>query len=58
MIKPHKDSNNVYGGTGQDQYDVILVSMPFGPLFQPSIALSLLKSSLTQYGVTSVPIYL
>jgi len=30
-----------------------LVSMPFGPLFSPSIALSLLKSALTRDGIDS-----
>ena len=30
-----------------------LVSMPFGPLFSPSIALSLLKSALTRDGINS-----
>ncbi len=31
--------------------DVLLVSMPFGPLFSPSIALSLLKASLSARGI-------
>ena len=31
--------------------DVLLLSMPFGPLFLPSIGLSLLKSSLEETGV-------
>jgi ribosomal peptide maturation radical SAM protein 1 len=33
--------------------DVGLVSMPFGPLFAPSIGLSLLKSALTREGLAS-----
>jgi ribosomal peptide maturation radical SAM protein 1 len=31
--------------------DVLLVSMPFGPLFSPSIALSLLKAALAAHGI-------
>jgi ribosomal peptide maturation radical SAM protein 1 len=33
--------------------DVLLVSMPFGPLFSPSLALSLLKGALAQRGIAS-----
>jgi ribosomal peptide maturation radical SAM protein 1 len=33
--------------------DLGLVSMPFGPLFAPSIGLSLLKSALTRAGIAS-----
>ncbi len=33
--------------------DVLLVSMPFGPLLQPSIGLSLLKAGLTRRGVSA-----
>lgn len=36
-----------------DGLDVALVSMPFGPLFSPSIGLSLLKSGLTRAGFSS-----
>ncbi|HEU4325058.1 MAG TPA: RiPP maturation radical SAM C-methyltransferase [Roseiflexaceae bacterium] len=34
-------------------HDVILVSMPFGPLFQPSIGLSLIQASLSDRGINS-----
>ena len=37
--------------------DVVLISMPFGPVFQPSIALSLLRSGLTQIGIGSRTFY-
>lgn len=41
-----------------ERADVCLVSMPFGPLMSPSIALSLLKASLTRSGITSRVEYL
>lgn len=37
--------------------DVALLSMPFGPVFQPSIALSLLRSGLTRIGIGSRTFY-
>lgn len=37
--------------------DVVLVSMPFGPVFQPSIALALLKAELTRKSVSSRTLY-
>ncbi|HWW60267.1 MAG TPA: RiPP maturation radical SAM C-methyltransferase [Thermoanaerobaculia bacterium] len=37
--------------------DVALVTMPFGPVFQPSIALSLLRSGLTRIGIGSRTFY-
>jgi ribosomal peptide maturation radical SAM protein 1 len=33
--------------------DVLLVSMPFGPLFSPSLALSLLKGALASHGISA-----
>ncbi|HEX7155062.1 MAG TPA: RiPP maturation radical SAM C-methyltransferase [Thermoanaerobaculia bacterium] len=36
-----------------DELDVALVSMPFGPLFSPSIGLSLLKAGLMRAGISS-----
>lgn len=33
--------------------DVLLVSMPFGPLLQPSLGLSLLKAGLTPHGISA-----
>jgi ribosomal peptide maturation radical SAM protein 1 len=33
--------------------DVVLVSMPFGPVFSPSIGLSLLKAGLVPHGITA-----
>lgn len=36
---------------------VLLVSMPFGPLFSPSLALSLLKASLAARGIASTARY-
>ncbi|NOX63331.1 MAG: RiPP maturation radical SAM protein 1 [Chloroflexi bacterium] len=38
--------------------DVLLVSMPFAPLLQPSIGLSLLKAGLTRLDVASEVLYL
>jgi len=43
------------GGGGSA--DVVLVSMPFGELFSPSMGLSLLKSALTRDGVSCVVRY-
>jgi ribosomal peptide maturation radical SAM protein 1 len=37
--------------------DVLLVSMPFGPLFSPSLALSLLKGALSDRGITAAARY-
>jgi ribosomal peptide maturation radical SAM protein 1 len=37
--------------------DVVLVSMPFGPLFWPSIGLSLLKAGLERQGVSTRVLY-
>jgi ribosomal peptide maturation radical SAM protein 1 len=37
--------------------DVLLVLMPFGPLFKPSLALSLLKSALKPAGITAAIAY-
>ena len=42
------------GRTLPKQADVVLVSMPFGELFSPSMGLSLLKGSLNRDGVSSV----
>lgn len=36
--------------SGRDRLDVLLVSMPFGPLLQPAIGLSLLKAGLVRRG--------
>ncbi|MEW6228895.1 MAG: RiPP maturation radical SAM C-methyltransferase, partial [Bacillota bacterium] len=41
----------------QQGSDVVLVSMPFGPLFQPSMGLSLLKPAIAQLGVTTKLLY-
>jgi hypothetical protein len=45
------------GRTLPKQADVVLVSMPFGELFSPSMGLSLLKGSLNRDGVSSVVRY-
>lgn len=37
--------------------DVVLISMPFGPLPTPSIGLGLLKASLTSRGISSKTLY-
>ena len=37
--------------------DVLLVSMPFGPLITPSIGLSLLKSNLTLHNISAKIVY-
>jgi ribosomal peptide maturation radical SAM protein 1 len=39
-----------------DSVEVLLISMPFGPLLQPSIGLSLLKASLIANKITSTKI--
>ncbi|HEX6291753.1 MAG TPA: RiPP maturation radical SAM C-methyltransferase [Herpetosiphonaceae bacterium] len=39
------------------QRDVVLVSMPFGPLMQPSIALGLLKASLGPLNISAEVLY-
>ena len=41
----------------QKPVDVVLVSMPFGPLWQPSIGLSLLKATLTPGRVSTKILY-
>ncbi len=42
-------ARQVRGGSASD---VVLVSMPFGPLFNPSFGLSLLKSALVRTGIS------
>lgn len=42
---------------GLRQADVVLVSMPFGELFSPSMGLSLLKGALNRDGISSVVRY-
>jgi len=37
--------------------EVVLISMPFGPLFLPSIGLSLLKAALVPLGISSKILY-
>lgn len=37
--------------------EVVLVSMPFGSLFQPSLGLSLLKAAITDPGITTEILY-
>ena len=37
--------------------DVVLISMPFGPLLAPSIALGLLKASLAPRGISAKTLY-
>jgi hypothetical protein len=37
--------------------DVVLISMPFGPLLTPSIALGLLKASLAPRGISTKTLY-
>jgi hypothetical protein len=39
------------------QADVVLISMPFGELFSPSMGLSLLKGALNREGVPSLVRY-
>ncbi|KAB8145159.1 RiPP maturation radical SAM protein 1 [Chloroflexia bacterium SDU3-3] len=43
---------------GSEQTDVLLISMPFGPLNQPSIGLGLLKASLAPLGVSCKVLYM
>lgn len=40
------------------QVDILLVSMPFGPLFQPSIGLSLLKETIAPLKLSTKILYL
>jgi len=49
---PHRSAKRIGG-----QADVVLVSMPFGELFSPSMGLSLLKGALNRDGIASVVRY-
>jgi magnesium-protoporphyrin IX monomethyl ester (oxidative) cyclase len=44
-------------GTGQEAYDVCLLSMPFPPINQPSMALGVLKPSLVRAGISVATLY-
>ena len=44
-------------GSGPRVSDVVLVCMPFGPAFAPSLGLSLLKSELSQHDIASDVFY-
>jgi len=44
-------------GDPEETTEVVLISMPFGPLFWPSIGLSLLKAALAPLGISSKVLY-
>jgi hypothetical protein len=44
--------------TTRQRVDVLLVSMPFGPLLEPSLGLSLLKATLARHGCNARVLYL
>jgi ribosomal peptide maturation radical SAM protein 1 len=54
---PREDGPRPLAPRAGGQVDVVLVSMPFGELFSPSMGLSLLKGALNRDGVSSVVRY-